>query len=113
MTYRPSRLELLPKGRTVQLRFVPPAYELVLRDEEEKIFVRGSISGAQLRQVTLDMRQVESGSIRLSYAARHILMEIDGKLFARVADVDFMKLHDVASMGAGEDVNAQDSFGFR
>jgi len=111
LNYQPSRLELPSSSRTVQLRFAPPVYELILRDESERICERTTITGAQLRQVTLDMHPVECGSIRLTYAARHVLFEIDGKLFVRVLDVDVMKLHDFASAGFGESVSPSAPYG--
>lgn len=113
MTYRPSSFEVSPNGRVVQLRFAPPAYELTLRDDSDRLCEHTTITGAQLRQVTLDMRPVGNGSIRLTYAARHILFEIDGKLFARVLDVDLMRLHDLASAGMGECMTPTSSFGLR
>ena len=97
----------------LQLRFVPPSYELTLRDDTKRMSCRGIFSGGDLRQVTLDMHPVEAGNIRLSYVARHILIEINGKLFARVLDVDFMKLHNAASVGAGECISAGDVFDLR
>ena len=113
MTYHPSRLELPATLRTVYLRFVPPNFELALLEDGKHLSQRVYLTGAQIRQVTLDMRPVEVESIRLSYAARHILIEIDGKLFIRVLDVDFMKLHGAAATGAGETVHSGDSFDLR
>ncbi len=113
MHYQPSRLELTSGKRSVTLRFVPPDYELALRDEKDRATEKTMITTAQLRQVTLDMRPVDCGRIRLSYANRHILVEIDGKLFARVLDVDFMRLHSAAAVGAGEGINAGEAFDLR
>ena len=97
----------------VQLRFVPPSYELTLRDENSRAVKKAIFSGGDLRQVTLDMHPVEAENIKLSYVARHILVEISGKLFARVLDVDFMRLHNAASVGAGEGISAGDAFDLR
>jgi len=113
LNYQPSRLELPACKRSVTLRFVQPDYELALRDDKDRVTERTMLSTAQIRQVTLDMRPVECGKIRLSYANRHILMEIDGKLFARVLDVDFMRLHSAAAVGAGEGVNVGEAFDLR
>ena len=113
MIYQPSRLELPTSKRSVTLRFVPPAYELTLRDENDRVFEKATVTGGQLQQVSLDMRPVAIGPIRLTYAARHILVEIDGKLFARVLDVDFIRLHHAASVGGGETVTVGESFDLR
>ena len=110
MNYQPSRLELPSGKRSIALRFVSPDYELSLRDEKDRVTEKTLVSTAQLRQVTLDMRPVDSGKIRLSYANRHIMLEIDGKLFARVLDIDFMRLHSAASVGVGESVTAGEAF---
>jgi len=113
LSYRSSSLEVSPLGRTVFLRFVPPAYELTLRDDGERLCERATLTGAQLRQVTLDMRPVQDGPVKLTYAARHVLFEINGKLFARVLDIDVMRLHDAASAGLGEIVSVDRPFGLR
>jgi hypothetical protein len=85
---------------------VPPAYELALCSATGKSAERFMITAAQLRQVTLDMSPLEVGQLKLTYVARHILIEVGGKLWARVIDIEFMKLHSMASQGAGEFIHA-------
>lgn len=101
--YQPSKL-ILDAYRYIQMRLVPPLFELVLRDDQTRKTHRAMLSSSQIRQVTLDMRSFEMGNINLVYAARHILIEVDGKLWARVEDVAFMQLHSLAADGAGENV---------
>jgi hypothetical protein len=113
LTYQPSQLSLGSGNLVVQLRFVPPSYELLLVDEVKKTNRRAVFTGGDLRQVTLDMHPVEAGNIKLSYVARHILIEVSGKIFARVLDVDFMRLHNAASVGMGESISTGDAFDLR
>lgn len=113
MTYQSSQLSLASSGLTMHLRFTPPSFELKLQDEAKRTSVRANFTADDLRRVTLDMRPVEAENIKLSYAARHILIEVKGKLFARVLDVDFMRLHNAAAVGVGETVLADESAGLR
>lgn len=106
--YHPSKLNLDP-SRYIQMRLVPPLYELVLRDDSIRKTHRAMLSSSQIRQVTLDMRTFEAGNIKLIYADRKILFEVDGKRWAQVPDISFMQLHSVAAIGAGEGVEMQKS----
>jgi hypothetical protein len=104
-SFLPSRLELNSRERAVQLQFTGTAFEMVLFERGNAV-ARGTIwTAAELRQVTIDMRQVEKRPVKLVYSDRKVVVELQERIWARVPDVLFMRLIDLSVDGAGTSLN--------
>jgi hypothetical protein len=63
------------------------------------------VSAAQLRQVSIDMRPVELGSVKFVFENRHIVVEHNERAWAKVPDVLFLRLLDLAAEGTGSAID--------
>lgn len=85
--------------KRVQLRIFPQeAYELRFMEGPE---MRGcvDITSEDFRAVLHDYFKFSSEGVSLSYENRHMIIKIHGKRWAEVADVDMMKLENMALNG--------------
>lgn len=89
----------------MQLRFTAQGYELSLVQGRSSSNGEALFTSGQLRQVTVEMMAVESRGIKMSYEDRHVVIRSDGKTWIKVPDVLFMRLHSMASVGAGEGID--------
>ena len=81
------------------------AYQVKLLENAQAAAI-AEFEYTDLDRLSMDMRPIEDGKVRLSYANRHVLFEIEGKLWARAYDTLFMRLHHMAVEGHGENLDA-------
>lgn len=103
--FLPSTLHLPKCQKALQLRFRSDQYELTLFEGRSAAFPTVRFTQGQIKHVTIEMLSVERGPLKLSFEDRHIVIRADGKVWAKVPDVTFMRLHAMAAIGAGESVD--------
>ncbi len=63
-----------------------------------------AVAASQLRQVSLDMRAVEVPPLRFVFENRQVVLLWKDRVWARVPDVTFMRLLDLAIQGSGNSI---------
>ena len=104
--YVPSRLDLRQADRSIQLQFTGLGFDMCLFEAGKLQCKPHPISAAQLRQVAIDMRPVDTGPFRFVYEGRNVVIEFNGRLWARVPDIDLMRLLELATQGTGTPVDS-------
>lgn len=97
----PSRLQLKQSERTIQVQFTGFGFDIVLFDRGNAACRAASFSAADLRNVTLELRQAECPPIKLLYANRTVIIELNGRSWGSVPDMQFMRLIEMAVDGMG------------
>lgn len=105
--HQPSAIRFPKLDKTVQLRFGHNGYDLTLLHGRSAVVPPVTLSSGQLRQVTVEMQAVETGPLKLSYEGRDVVIRANGKVWIKVPDILFMRLHSVASVGAGENFDQE------
>lgn len=104
-TFLPSRLDLKHHDRSIQLQFMGNGFELRLFERGHAVCKALKVSAAQLKQVGIDLRPVEIAQLKLLYLDRHVVLELDNKVWAKAPDVEFMRLLDLAVQGTGAGID--------
>lgn len=99
--YLPSRIDLRKNERSIQLQFTGAGFEMRLFERGHSVGKAVPVTAAQLRQVGIDLRAVTLPPLRFLYLDRYVVVELEGKEWARVPDVSFMRLLELAVQGAG------------
>jgi len=100
--FLPSALRIPKSDKVIQLRFRSDCYEMTLYEGRSAIRPPARLTQGQIKHVTIEMLPLERGTLRLSYEDRHVVIRADGKVWAMVPDICFMRLHAAASGGLGE-----------
>ncbi|MEA2552735.1 MAG: hypothetical protein QOJ65_911 [Fimbriimonadaceae bacterium] len=104
-SFLPSRLELPNNHRAIQLQFIGAGFEMSFFENGHPVTRPLSVTAGQLRQVSIDLRPVEIQPLKLLYQDRCVVMELSDRIWARVPDVEFMRLLDLAVDGQGQGID--------
>src|SRR6478735_485429 len=100
--YKPSRITAKASSKVIELQFMMDHYDLRMLQSENDVSPPLHLSCNQLNRVALDMRAVDLAPVKLSFQNRCVVIEVSGKVWARVPDVDFIRLQSCAGAGLGE-----------
>jgi len=100
--YKPSRITAKSSSKAVELQFMMDHYDLRMLQSDSEIAPPLHLTCNQLNHVALDMRAVDLTPVKLSFQNRCVVIEVAGKVWARVPDVYFIRLQACAGAGQGE-----------